>query len=308
MFYKIWRDKNLSRGKYSLKKRDMHIAYGMLAPTFILLTVFAVIPLLITLGMSFTDSGYYRGIEFVGIDNYRRVLMDDRFFDSLIAGLKLVLYVIPIQIVLSFLFAHIIKNMPLKLAGFVKTSIFVPVVISGVIAAAIFSYVYEYQAGLLNFIIGKFGFENQAWLASAEYVFPAIALPMIWLGFGYTTLLLLAGLLDIPQSYYEAAVLDGANGLQKMIYITIPLMKNILLFVLISRFIQVVQEYDIPFQMTRGGPANMTLTPVLHLYNHFSRDVSNGYTLAGAIILALIIGSVSGLFFKVINSQKEMHM
>jgi len=296
-----------TESKYSLKRRNILTAYAMLLPTFILITVFAIIPILITLTMSFTDLGFYKGIEFVGFENFRRVLRDDLFINSIFVGFKLVLLVVPIQLVLSFIFAHIIKDMPPKLAGFVKTSIFIPIVISGIIASIIFVYIYDYQGGLLNFIVDKLGFETQAWLVSKKYALICVALPSIWMWFGYSTLLMLAGLLDIPKSYYDAAVLDGANAIQKIYYITIPLMKNITIFLLISRFIYVIQEFDLAYQMTRGDPLHRTLTPVLHLYNHFGKDITMGYTLAGALLVAVLIGSVSGVLFKVINKKKGIH-
>lgn len=296
----------MTRKNYSMKAHDRLSAYAMLFPTFILITVFAIVPILITLQQSFTNSSFYQEVQFVGFDNYRNVLSDPAFFRSVIVGLKFVAFVVPVQLILSFLFAHVIRGMPRRLSGFVKTSVYVPVVISGVIASVIFVFFYDYQAGLLNQLAGMAGMERQAWLNDPKTALASIAAPAIWLGFGYTTLFMLAGLLDIPESYYESATIDGANAVQRMIYITIPSVKNILLFLLVAGFIGALQEFNLPYMMTGGGPVGETMTPVLFLYFHFTRDLTVGYSLAGSLVMALVIGLISALMFKVFTSQKGM--
>lgn len=288
----------------SISRNEALTAYTLLLPTLVLLVLFSLAPLVSTAISSFYDSGFYQAPKYVGLDNYAKVLKDKYFFKSIEVGFKYAAIVVPIRFVMSFLFAMAIKNMSKRVSGFVKLSIYIPNVISGIIAAVIFNFIYAYQGGLLNYLMGVFGLPPQPWLNSMTYSLWAVAIPAIWLGFGYSTLLMLAGLLDIPQNYYEAAMIDGATPFQRTWYITIPSMRNVFLFQIVSGVIGGLQEFNLPYLMTGGAPVNTTRTPVLLLYQHFTQDKTMGYTYAGALLMAVIIGVLTALFFRTISSSK----
>lgn len=283
-------------------------AYGLLLPTLTLLILFSVIPLISTAISSFYDSGFYQAPKYVGMGNYVKVFKDKYFFYAIEVGFKYALIVVPTGFLLSFLFAMAIKSMSKRTSSFVKISIYIPNVISGIIAAVIFSFIYAYQGGLLNHLMQLWGLPVQPWLNSMQYSLWAVAVPAIWLGFGYSTLLMLAGVLDIPQNYYEAAMIDGATAFQRTWYITIPSMRNVFLFQIVSGTIGALQEFNLPYLMTGGAPVNTTRTPVLLLYQHFTRDKTMGYTYAGAMVMAVIIGILTALFFRTISSRKAEDM
>ncbi|WP_028610180.1 carbohydrate ABC transporter permease [Paenibacillus harenae] len=285
---------------------DNVTAYTMLIPIVVLLTIFVIIPFVYALIVSFYDWSFYQESRFVGWQNYVNVLNDPLFGKAVVTGLKFALLVVPAQMILAFLFAHVIRSMGKKLSGFVKTAIYIPTIISGIIASIIFVFIFDYNAGLANVILNLFGVENQAWLADVKTALASIALPAIWLGFGITSLIMLAGLLDIPDSYYEAADLEGAGSWSKMIYITIPLLKNVVLFLLITGFTGAIQQFELPLVMTGGGPLNETTTPNLYIFNHFRNDVLVGHSIASALLLFIVLGSISAIIFKVLNSEKAV--
>jgi multiple sugar transport system permease protein len=288
------------------KRYDNSTAYLMLLPIVVLLTIFVVIPFVYAIKISFYDWGFYQEPTFVGFRNYMLVLTDNSFYKSVIVGIKFALYVIPIQMIAAFLFAHVIKMMNKKSAGFAKTSIYIPTIISGIIASIIFVFIYNYEGGLANYLLKQFGFEKIAWLSEVSTALPSLAVPAIWLGFGITALIMLAGLLDIPDSYYEAADMEGAGTFHKMIYITIPLLKNVILFLLVVGFTGAIQQLELPMIMTGGGPLEETQTPNLYIFNHFRNDVLMGHTIASALLLFVVLGSISALIFKVLNSEKAI--
>jgi multiple sugar transport system permease protein len=288
------------------KKYDNGTAYSMLFPVVGLLTVFVIIPFIYSLYVSFYDWSFYQDSIFVGFDNFKMVLKDRHFYSAIGVGLKFALYVVPIQMVLSFLLALLIRNLRGKSASFVKTSIYIPTILSGILASIIFGFLYNYDAGLFNYILSLFGVEKQSFLGDVKTALISLALPGIWLGFGISSLIMLAGLLDIPETYYEAAELEGANAFNKMIYITVPLMKNIFLFLLITGFIGAIQQLELPLFLTNGGPDDATLTPNLYLLNHFKGDTLMGHTIAAALLLFVVLGSISAIIFKIINSDKAI--
>jgi ABC-type sugar transport systems, permease components len=285
---------------------DNATAYMMLTPIVVLLTIFVVIPFIYAVRVSFYDWSFYQDSVFVGMRNFTNVLTDDLFLKSVGVGLKFAILVVPAQMVLAFLFAHVIKGMGSKLAGFVKTAIYIPTIISGIIASIIFVFIFDYSAGIANYVIGLFGAEPQAWLAEVRTALASIALPAVWLGFGLTTLIMLAGLLDIPESYYEAADLEGAGSFAKMRFITLPLMRNVILFLLVTGFTGALQQFELPLIMTNGGPLNETTTPNLYIFNHFRNDVLVGNSIASALLLFVVLGSISAVIFKVLNSEKAV--
>lgn len=292
--------------KKNKTRLDNMTAYTMLIPIVVLLTIFVVIPFVYALKVSFYDWSFYQESQFVGWQNFSNVLSDPLFMKAIITGLKFALFVIPAQMILAFLFAHVIRSMGTKLSGFVKTSIYIPTIISGIVASIIFVFIFDYNAGLANVLVNLFGVENQAWLADVKTALGSMALPAIWLGFGITTLIMLAGLLDIPDSYYEAADLEGAGSWTKMIHITIPLLKNVVLFLLITGFTGAIQQFELPLVMTGGGPLDETTTPNLYIFNHFRNDVLVGHSIASALLLFVVLGSISAIIFKVLNSEKAV--
>ncbi|MFS0661717.1 sugar ABC transporter permease [Niallia alba] len=292
--------------KFILKRNDRKTAYLMLLPIIVLLTSFVVIPLIYAIYVSLFEWSFYKESIYVGFTNFKRVLNDHLFYKAIWTGVKFALIVVPTQFIIAFLFANLIKSLGGKLAGFIKSSIYIPYVISGVVASIIFIFIYDFDGGIANYVIGLFGMEKVAWLIDIKVVLGSISLPAIWIGFGFTTLIMLSGLNDIPSSYYEAAEIDGANAFQKMIYITIPLLRNIFLYVIVVGMTGAIQQFDLPFIMTKGGPLNSTMTPNLFIYNHFVNDPYLGYTIASALLLFVLIAILAGILFKLGNSKKSM--
>ncbi|RAP77536.1 carbohydrate ABC transporter permease [Paenibacillus montanisoli] len=287
-------------------RQDNGVAYLLLAPIVILLTIFVVIPFFYSLKVSFYNWSFYQPSVFVGFDNFKFVLEDDLFLNSVWVGIKFTLMVVPASMVVSFLFANVIKGMRKGSASIVKTSIYIPTIISGIVASVIFVFIYDYMGGLANYVLSWFGSEPRAWLADVKTALPSIAVPAIWLGFGLTTLIMLAGLHDIPESYYEAADLEGAGTWQKMWYITVPLMKNIVLFLTVTGFTGAISQYELSLVMTGGGPLDTTTTPNLYILNHFRNDVMVGNSIAASLLLFVVLGSISAIIFKVLNSEKAI--
>jgi len=288
------------------RHRDNLIAYLMLAPVVILLIIFVIIPLISAGYLSFFNWSFYRASEYVGFRNFVNVLQSPDFLASIGRGLLFATMVVPTVMILAFLFANIARGLGGRIAGFVKTSIYIPTIISGVIVAIVFTIIYDYSGGVLNWFLGLFGIQPIAWLADPSIALPALAVPEVWMMFGLTALIMLAGVLDIPDSYYEAAALDGAGWFKQMTYITIPSLKNVILYLLIANFTASLQEINLPLLMTQGGPLNATLLPNLYLFNHFTQDTYQGQPIAGALLLFIVLGAISASIFAVLNSEKAV--
>lgn len=292
------------RRHYRYQNRDTKLAYLMLAPAVICLGIFVAWPAIYAVYLSFFNWSFYSNSEFVGWRNFQNVLTDPQFRDSLILGLKFVIMTVPIMIIIAFAFASLVVSVSRRFATVLKVSIYIPTIISSVIASITFSLIYDYSGGLLNALIGAFGQEPRAWLGETDTALIAIAVPAIWLGIGLTALIMVAAMVDIPESYYESAQLEGANWWQRTIYITIPQMKNILLYLVITGFVGAIQQYELPLIMTNGGPLDSTMMPNLFIFNHFRGDNYVGYSIAAALLIFIVLGSISALIFRILNSEK----
>lgn len=280
------------------------MAYIMLAPVLILLSIFVLWPAIQAVYLSFFDWSFYTDSEFVGWKNFHDVLVDDKFWDAVLRGLQFVLMTVPVSMVLSFLVASLATSVSRRVSTVLKVSIYIPSVISGVIASITFVIIYDYSGGLLNALINIVGVPNQAWLGDPRWALAAIAVPAVWLGLGISTLIMIAAMLDIPDSFYEAAQLEGANWWQRTMYITIPQMKNVLLFLLVTGFVGSIQQFELPLVMTGGGPHGATELPNLFIFNHFRGDAYVGYSLAAALLLFVVLGTISSVIFRIVNSEK----
>lgn len=286
------------------RPRDSKVAYLLLAPAVILLAIFVIWPAIYAAFLSFQDWSFYKDPEFVGWRNYTNVLSDPLFWAAIGRGFMFVVMTVPVMLVLAFLFASLVVSVSRRFASLLKVSIYIPTIISTVIASIVFVLIYDYSGGLLNALLGGFGIDPVAWIGDPAWALLAIAVPAIWLGLGLTSLIMVAGMVDIPGEYYEAAAMEGANWWQKTFYITIPQLKNIFLYLLITGFVAAIQQFELPLVMTQGGPLDSTTLPNLFIFNHFRNDINVGYSIAAALLLFVVLGTVSALVFKFVNSER----
>ncbi len=289
----------------STRRMDHWTAYCMVLPSIAFLGIFVLAPMYMAFSRSFFDWQWYADSKFVGIANFVNVLKNQLFHKSILNIIQFVLIIVPTQLVITFLFAHVLRGMNAKIGAYAKTAVYVPTVIAGVVASVIFLFIFNYQGGILNWIVRQLGGERIPFLAQPVSAMISVSAAAVWMGFGYNSLIMYAGLQNIPQSYYEAAEVDGAGIWTKLFKITLPSMRNVFILILIGLMTGTLQMFDLPYLMTNGGPVNSTLTPMIYIYNNFkSPEYTMGYTVAAALLLMVVIGSLNSIVFTLIGSQK----
>ena len=285
---------------------DHITAYLMILPSIVLLAIFVIWPLISSLEKSLTDYNFYNS-TYVGFRNYAVAFRNPTFLKSFKNSLMYILIGVPLSIIPSFLFAHVVKHLQGTPGSAVKTALYVPRVIGSVISSVIFLFVLDYQGGLINNLIRTFGGKKYNFLAYPTSAMLCIIFTDFWGSFGYNTLYQLAGLNNIPDSYYEAAMLDGCNAFKRMIYVTIPCMKGMFLLCLVNGVKGILMMMELPLLMTDGGPNNATLTPVLYIYKMFSDSaVSKGYMLACSVIMLVFCTALTCISFFLIKPDKSL--
>lgn len=291
--------------KLKSKTQESIVAYSMILPAVILLTIFVFIPLIIAIYRSFYDKTA-TGNNFIGFYYYIKTFKNANFLKSVLNVFKFAVIITVSQIVLSFLFANVLVRIRGRYGIFCRTIIYLPYLLSGIVVAVIFTLLTTYNGGVLNSILESMGFDPVAWNNNQFWSPVSIIIPTIWIGFGYTTLVLFAGLINIPREYYEAAQIDGASFLQTMIWISIPSLKNYFILLVVTGIVANLQMYEIPMIMTNGQPLNQTMTPVLYImHNRANGNVQDSEITAMAILVMIVILIINSLVFYLFKDKKE---
>lgn len=261
--------------------------YLFIAVPVISLIVFLFVPMVVSFWWSLNDYSGIRPAQFVGLDNYLQLLTKDPIFvQTFINTTLFVLMGMGIGPSLGLLTA-LMLNQNVRFQSVFRTAYFLPVMTSLVVVSTIWLMLYN-KNGLFNAVLAGLGFAKVGWLADPKMALISVAIASIWQGFGFETVVFLAALQSIPKELYEAASMDGANSLQKFWYITLPSLRNVILFAYIVGIIGSYQVFDQIFVMTSGGPVHSTSTIVYYLFTKFM-DLRLGYASAIAYILFAVL-------------------
>jgi multiple sugar transport system permease protein len=273
-----------------LKRQEEYTGWLCVLPIVLGILIFQIYPLIFSLYASFTSWNLTSAPKWVGLGNYVTLFTTDLFFlKSLSNTVIYALGTVLPTAALGLIFA-VLLNMEIRGRFMYRWIYFVPVVVPLVSIAILWQWIYEPTFGILNYILRLFGvFPGPSWLGSSQWALPAIIIVGIWRGLGYDIVLFLAGLQAISRDYYEASAIDGANPVQSFFHITIPLLSPTTFLVIVLGVIDGFQVFTMPFIMTRGGPANATISVVLALYNDAFQYAKMGLASAVAYILFAII-------------------
>lgn len=291
---------------------EQRYSYLFIAPAVILFSIFVFIPVVSSFFLSFTRYNALTAPKWIGLDNYYQIFFKDpRFWKALGNTVVYVIGVVPIGISISLLLAVAIDQ-KIKFKNFYKAIFFMPVITSVVAVSVIWKWLFAGEKyGLINYWLLKIGINPVDWSMSPTWTLPAIMIMSIWAGLGYNMILLLAGLQTIPQTFYEAAEIDGAGTWHKFWRITLPLLRPTLLFVVIMSVINSFQLFEQVYIMTSGtgegvgGVLDCALSLVAYLYEKGFQRFEMGYASAIAYILFAIILIATLINMKVIRAKFE---
>ncbi|MCY3554322.1 MAG: sugar ABC transporter permease [Gemmatimonadetes bacterium] len=269
--------------------KPRYAPYFFLAPFFALFGVFMVYPLFDSIRLSTYSVRGMQNQTFVGLENIERLIADPLFWTALWNTAYFAAGSLLLQLPVALALALLLSNARLKGRNLFRLSFFSPVLISGVFIAVIFYLLYDRRYGLVNQALGS---EIQ-WLQDPDLVMPALVLAGVWRWAGFNMVYFLAGLQSIRQELYEAAAVDGAGPWQSFVHVTIPALKPVIAFVVITSMIGSFQLFDLPYVLTEGGPGNASMTMVMYLYKHGFEFINLGYAATIGWALAVIIGVIS---------------
>ena len=282
----------LSRILNTISNNEAILGLIFVLPSLIGFTAFFAVPAIRSIFISFTEWNLLREPEWVGLANYQDIFADERFWRSLTITISYVLWNIPIQTVLAVIMALLMNRV--SNSAIFRSIMILPWLMPNVIVASLFLWLLDPTLGIVNIALEAVGIGRQGFFGLPDQAIATIAGVNIWRHMGYNAVLLFAGLKTIPTSLYEAATVDGANASTRFFRITLPLLRPVLAFVIITSVIGSFQIFDTIAVTTQGGPAGATRTIIFYIYQEvFERRISMGTATAASTVLFLILVTIT---------------
>jgi len=290
------------------------IPYILILPHAVFFGVFFIFPLFKSVYMSLTEWGLFQGmIKYVGLDNYGKIFdfsgyRSEYFWKAIWVTVQFVIYSVPVLVFVATGLALMLNSKKLKTKSLHLTAIFVPTALSVTVVAVMWRWILNNHSGLLNYVLSFFGIGKIPWLTDLPWVWLSIVIATVWWTVGWNTVILLGGLKKIPDSLYDSAKVDGANSIQRFFYVTLPGLKQVMMFVVITQVLAGFGLFAQPQLMTGGGPGRETIPIMLHIYGEaFNPSRPRmGYATAMSLITGVIVISVTFLqYYLFTRNTKE---
>jgi ABC-type sugar transport system permease subunit len=278
--------------------------YLFIAPFFVMFLVFWIGPIITSIGISLTDWNGVQVPRFVGLANYAKLATRPEFYIAVRNTLVAAVVYDVLMVTLAIGVAMLLDWRHLPFPRFFRAAFFIPVTMSLAVVALVFQLIYAKEGGLLNQLIQTAGLPYKVdWLGNTRLALWSIVALRVWRATGYYAIIVLAGLQNIPRELYEVAAIDGATAWQSFRRITLPLLRPVMAFVVITSSVWALQLFDEPWILTKGGPINATLTMVIYLYQHSFQYGELGFGAAIAYVLTMIIAVFSFLQLKLFSAE-----
>lgn len=283
---------------------DTRTAYLFILPACVLLGVFVLYPTVQLLWLSLHEWNVLKDqTTYVGTANYRVILSEPEFRQALLNTFYYVAATVPLGVALSLGLA-LLLNGKIRGVSLFRTAVFTPFVTSTVAAGVIFVWLMDYDQGVINWLLQWVGIERINWLQSERWAMPAIILMTLWKQAGYNMVLFLAGLQGIPETYYEAAGIDGARrGWQTFRHVTWPMLWPTTFFVLVISIIFAFRGFEQMYVMTRGGPVGSTTTLAYYIFDKAFKFGQMGQAAAVSMLMVVIVLGITWLQFRAQRGQ-----
>lgn len=285
------------------RNQTLIISLLFVLPALINFAVFRYYPMIWAAWASLWEYSLLRGFtEFVGLENYARLLRDPAFWNSLRVTLYFTALKLPLTVILALSLA-VFANRDRRGMGTMRAVIFIPVVTSFIVVSIVWGMILNRDVGLLNAILQSVGLPRLTYLTSPTLALPSLVVISTWKDVGYSFIILAVGLKGISPTYFEAAIVDGANAWQRFVYITIPLLRRALMFVIVTTTIFSFQVFIPVYQLTKGGPSQSTSVIVYNIYQKAFVFGEMGYASALSMALLVIVLLISVVQMRLLRSD-----
>lgn len=294
--------RDTSAVKTKLRYRKDIMPYFFILPNMVLFITFVIVPIIFTFYYSLTKWNGLGPKVFIGLENYVKMFKNSTFQTSLKNTFVYTLTLVPLEMVLALLLA-LLMNRKFFLRGAARAMIYLPCMISTVITGLAFSWLFNTNLGLINYLLSLLGQEKIQWFSNKTYAFILIIITSLWHNLGAKMIIYLGALQGVDKELYEAATVDGASSFSCFWHITLPSIRGTNLFVMITSVISTFKSFDIIYTLTGGGPKNGTSILALYIYNTAFTNNNFGRASAGGVVLFLFLLVFTLLRFRAERSK-----
>lgn len=289
----------------NLKRQEWLLFLALVFPNLLLFFVFNYYPLFFNTYLSFTYWDMLSPIKvWIGLDNYLKLLVDKDFI-TIITNTFYFSGASVLSTTILGLLTALLLNQPLRFRNGVRSTVFAPTVLSGAAIGIVWIYILDPRFGILANVLGMVGITSPKWLTTTEWAMPAVIMVYAWKNMGYSTVIFLAGLKAIPPELYEAALVDGADWVNRFWHVTLPGLSPIIFFLILTNTLTSFQAFDIIKIMTNGGPVDATNTLVYYLYEQGFIAFSAGKAGVAAVLMFGMMFIFTVLQFR--YSERHVH-
>lgn len=304
------KEAKLPMSKAKRERRSKFTSFLFVLPYLLLFLAFLFIPLVYGIYISVHDYNLLSSVQpFIGFENYATIFNPDSamnalFFEGLWNTVKFVIFSVPILVTIGLALALLLNSLPGKIRTFFRTIYFIPYAISVSVVSIIFLWLLDTNSGLVNMYLMDLGFDSIPWLTKQPFAWISLVGATIWWTLGFNMIIFINALNEVPEELYEAGAVDGASAWDKFIHITLPSIRPIMLFVVITSTIASFNVFGQPYLMTRGGPGDSTEVLLMGIVELAFEQRELGLASAMALLMSLIMIIISIIQFKVANQKQ----
>lgn len=276
------------------------------APAFILFTVFFLVPLVLSIGLSFTNFDGWKKMDFIGLKNYVKILKDIEFYKTMIRTFIYTAVNLPFKVILPLLVAVLVTSKLLKGTTFIRTVVYIPVLLSALVVGITINWMFGQEYGLINFLIQNVGGTPLEWALNSKLATFVISFASNWASIGYFMILFIGGINNIPRELFEAANVDGASKVQVFFKIMLPMLSPTIFIVLLLSTVNLLKEYALIQGISLGGPGTSTTYVIQYMFDQGFNQSKYGYASAVGVIVSFVFIIITIIQFKFTKGGGEV--
>jgi alpha-1,4-digalacturonate transport system permease protein len=284
--------------KNKIAFRHTKAFWGFVAPCVILFSVFFLLPLILSIGFSFTNYDGWKKMDFVGLKNYMKIFSDSKFYAAMGRTFIYTLFSLPFKVIIPLLLAMVVTAKSVKGKGLIRTMLYIPVLLSSLVVGITINWMFGQEYGLINFIIQSLGGTPLEWALNSKLATFVISFASNWASTGFYMIIFIGGINNISEEVYEAASIDGANKLETFLKVTIPMLAPTTFLVVLLCTINLLKEYALVQGITQGGPGTSTIFIIQYIFDKGFNQYEYGYASAISTIVMLIFMVIAFIQFK----------
>lgn len=268
------------------------------SPALVLFSIFFILPLFLSIGFSFTNYDGWKTMEFVGLQNYSKLLVNTDFYKTLGRTFAYALFSLPFKVIVPLMIAVLVTSKYCKGITIIRTITYLPVLISALVVGITINWMFGQEYGLINYLIQSFGGTALPWSLNSKLATFVISYASNWASTGFYMIMFIGGINNISKELYEAAGVDGAKGYQAFFRITLPLLSPTIFIVLLLSTVNLLKEYALVQGITSGGPGTSTTYIVQYMFDQGFTQYRYGYASAIGVVVSLIFIIIAAVQFK----------